>query len=283
MNAYLADAHTHLFPAGYRGSNGALTVTGKPEIEAYEAYRARYDIRAALVIGYEADGIDPDNNRYVRSLASSRPWMHTLGYVVADAADLPVIDALLSTGHMGIAVYVPDTEHAIRVAAWPAAVWTALDRAHAVVSFNARPEAIAILGPRLRTLGPNIRFVFSHLGLPGRYAEPPSRAEAETRIRGLLDIADLQNVLVKVSGLYAVSDPPRAWPHEAAQPFVAALLDRFGPDRCLWGSDFSPALEFVSFADTIDVSWLQGVGSDGLEKVMGGNLVRMLSRAEGAQ
>jgi predicted TIM-barrel fold metal-dependent hydrolase len=78
------------------------------------------------------------------------------------------------------------------------------------------------------------------------------------------------------SGLYAVSDPPDAHPHEAAGPFVHLLLDRFGPARCLWGSDFSPAPEFVSFAETAAIPWLDRLDREEREQVMGGSLLELL-------
>jgi len=280
MAPLLADAHLHLFRDGYRGSHGARTVPDGTEIAAYENYRARFEIRAGLVIGYEADGIDPGNNAYIRGLASTRPWLHTLAYVDPATASTEGVIALLAAGHVGIAVYAPGPDEAAAIVAWPAALWAALDSARAIVSFNARPEAIAVLGPFLRTAGANTRFVFSHLGLPGRHATAPSKTEAAARIRRLLDISDMKNVFVKISGMYAVSDPPSAWPHEAAGPFISVLLDRFGPGRCLWGSDFSPALEFVSFSDTIAVAWLHTLKPEARENVMGGNLLRLLDRSE---
>ena len=71
------------------------------------------------------------------------------------------------------------------------------------------------------------------------------------RLALLLALADHQNVMVKISGLYAISDPSHGYPHEAARPFIDLVLERFGPSRCLWGSDFSPALEHVSFPQTV--------------------------------
>ena len=65
-------------------------------------------------------------------------------------------------------------------------------------------------------------------------------------------LAQRDHVAVKFSGLYGVSDPAHDFPHAAAQPFVDVLLDAFGPARLLWGSDFSPALDFVSFAQAAD-------------------------------
>ena len=81
---------------------------------------------------------------------------------------------------------------------------------------------------------------------------------------------------MKFSGLYGVSDPAHDFPHAAAQPFVDLLLDAFGPARLFWGSDFSPALDYVSFAQTADVRPLAGCSPDEVAEVMGGNLLRLL-------
>jgi predicted TIM-barrel fold metal-dependent hydrolase len=114
--------------------------------------------------------------------------------------------------------------------------------------------------------------------MPGRYAAPPAVADAAERLAPLLALARLPHVLVKVSGLYAISDPAHEYPHAAAAPFVDLVLDHFGPSRCLWGSDFSPALDFVSFAQTASNRWLDRLREDERTAVMGGNLLRLLGR-----
>jgi len=41
-------------------------------------------------VGYEGEGIDPDNNAYLRSLAAQRPWMSTVAHLpVAPAPTRP--------------------------------------------------------------------------------------------------------------------------------------------------------------------------------------------------
>jgi L-fuconolactonase len=102
-------------------------------------------------------------------------------------------------------------------------------------------------------------------------------ASARARIGPLLNLARLTHVAVKVSGLYDVSDPPHNFPHEAARPFVAALLESFGPGRMVWGSDFPVALDFVSFVQTIDIRELQECSRVEREAVMGGNLLALLA------
>jgi predicted TIM-barrel fold metal-dependent hydrolase len=248
-------------------------------VEVYERLRAVHGIAAALVVGYEGEGIDLGNNAYVRELAATRPWMATVGYVdVATSPGEGEASALLAAGHAGIALYAPDAATAEAVAALPAGFWQGLERGAAIISLNAPPEAIAGFRGVVER-APRCRFVFSHLGLPGAYRNAPAREDAEARIAPLLALAALPNVFVKISGLYAISDPMHAWPHEAAAPFIDLAVERFGPGRCLWASDFAPALDFVSFAQTVDNPLLDGLSAAEREAVMGGNLLRLLGRS----
>ncbi|MBX3582768.1 MAG: amidohydrolase family protein [Rhizobiaceae bacterium] len=246
----IVDSHLHLFRRGY----GHFGTTSSPlgdlsDIEAYERLREKHGVVAGLVVCYEADGIDPSNNAYVRELAASRPWIHSVAYLSPSSAPgKEIVASLLAAGHSGIALYLPDEASANALYEWPSESWSMLSDANAVVSLNARPEATRHLGKLVRQAG-NSQFLFSHLGLPGRHQTVPTREEAAQRISSLLDLAALPNVGVKLSGLYAVDPSP---PHLAAWPFIELLIERFGAENLHWGSDFSPSLEFVTFDETLE-------------------------------
>ena len=87
-------------------------------------------------------------------------------------------------------------------------------------------------------------------------AAAPPRDGRDTS-QPLLALAARSNVHVKFSGLYAVSVPDHDFPHDAAKPFVDVALEAFGPSRLLWGSDFPPALDFVSFPQAADARLLR--------------------------
>ena len=80
----LADAHIHFFRNGYRRP-GLPSMLGDAETAVYDALRQLHGLTLALAIGYQADGIDPDNNAYIRGLAATRPWLRTLAYLPADS------------------------------------------------------------------------------------------------------------------------------------------------------------------------------------------------------
>ena len=272
----LADAHLHLFRHGFPGVYGRALLGS--EIDVYEAFRQKHGIAAGLIVGYQGDGIDPENNAYIRELAATRPWMATLAYVEPGAMPTPAaVEALIAAGHVGLAIYVLTDAAAEALSEWDAATWRTLDAHGAIVSFNIGLPQIGILAA-IAEAAPRCRLIASHMGLPGIHKDTPTLDAARAELAPLLSLAEHPNVLVKLSGFYAVSDPSHAWPHSAAAPLVAVLVDGFGTGRCLWASDFSPALDHVSFVQTITVPGLDAYDEATRTAVMGGNLMRILGR-----
>lgn len=148
-----------------------------------------------------------------------------------------------------------------------------------MVSLNVASQAIPVVSS-LAGRYSGCSFAISHLGDPGSFREAPTVADAEQQIRHLLSLSARDNTYVKISGLYAVSDPPHGYPHPQATPFVRLLLDAFGPDRSMWGSDFSPCLDFVSFEQVMNPVQLTGLSEHDYARVMGGNLMDLLGRGE---
>lgn len=275
----LADSHMHLFRTGYAGVYGRSPAGTGDEVDVYETYRRVHDIAAALVIGYEADEIDPANNSYLRRLAESRPWMATVAFVAAGPPPAPDhLERLLAAGHRGISLYLDDTAAAESVAGWAPGTWARLDGSGAIVSLNVAAGAVPALAALVSRYH-GCSFLVSHLGEPGCFRDVPGVAEAREQIRPLLGLSAYDNAYVKISGLYAVSDPPYDYPHLQATPFVRLLLDAFGPHRCLWGSDFSPCLDHVSFEQAVQLRQLAGLPEHDSARVMGGNLMNLLGHA----
>jgi L-fuconolactonase len=100
-------------------------------------------------------------------------------------------------------------------------------------------DAIARLGQR----HPALRIVVDHFGSPdqGRLADPDY-------LQSLERLARTPNVLVKLSGFYALSSEP--YPHRDFAPLTARAVDLFGPGRLMWGSDFP----FVAYANPYSAS-----------------------------
>jgi len=79
---------------------------------------------------------------------------------------------------------------------------------------------------------PDTRLVLDHCGVPDIAGGglDPWRDE-------IGKLAELPNVTCKLSGLLAYCAPGQAT-YEAIEPYVAHVLDCFGPDRMVWGSDW---------------------------------------------
>jgi L-fuconolactonase len=276
----LADSHMHLFRNGYAGRYGRSPAGGGDEVDVYEAFRHEHNIAAALVVGYEDEGIDPSNNAYLRSLAETRNWMVTVAFVAAGRPPEPGhVEQLLAAGHRGISLYLADAATAAAVVGWEARAWASLAERRSTVSLNVAPQAT----PAVATLAARYEgcsFAVSHLGDPGSFRSAPDKAAAAERIGPLLGLATRDNVYVKISGLYAISDPPHDYPHAQATPFVQLVLDAFGPDRCMWGSDFSPCLDHVSFEQVTSPPQLAELTETERARVMGGTLLDLLGRLD---
>lgn len=88
------------------------------------------------------------------------------------------------------------------------------------------------LGIDLATRCPEVTFIVDHCGVPdvkGGVVDP-----WRDHIR---ELAQLPNVNCKISGLVAYADPEN-WTIEDLRPWVAHVLDQFGWDRVVWGSDW---------------------------------------------
>lgn len=276
-----ADAHLHLFADGYPGRYGRSPAGGQ-EIAIYQDIRRAHGIGRALVVGYEGDPRFTGNNHYLASLAARHDWIAPVAYLPTGGpesgqAGTAAPDHWLRCGFVGFAAYLPDPAAADWFAGWLSHHAGILNRSAVVLSLNAVPAAAARLGPAL-TVADGCTVLFSHLGLPGRQPAVPDPAAAAAVLAPLGELARLPHVGVKVSGLYAVSDPAHDHPHPAARPFVERLLDWYGPQRMYWGSDFPPSLDFVSFAQTLDPIGLAGLSTDEYSDVVGRNLLRALDR-----
>lgn len=257
-----ADAHIHLFESGYRGRDGS-SPAGGCEIATYAHFREIYGIDTALVVGYEGEPVYRHNNNYIARLSRRHDWIVPLAYVERPSGD--DLTTLWRQGFAGISVYLPDRTTARRVLSWSRETLDALNRHRAIISLNATPAATAQIGQVIKQL-PDTRVLFSHLGLPGHFPRPPSPARARHVLGPLLGLADTSNIGVKVSGRYAIGTD------EASSVFVDVLADTFGSDRLYWGSDFSPVLDHVSFADATAIPLRAALQP----AVAGDNLLRLL-------
>ena len=124
-----------------------------------------------------------------------------------------------------------------------------------------------------------LRLLVAHLGLPARTSAPLSAHAARQKLAAVRALAAYPSTLVKLSGFYALTEPGYGYPHRAAWPYVQALLQDFGPHRLLWGSDFPPCMDTVSFPQTLGVlDEMPFLSQNDRQGIEGGNLLAILQQ-----
>jgi L-fuconolactonase len=132
----------------------------------------------------------------------------------------------------------------------------------------ARP---AQLPPALRALErvPELVAVVDHLGKPDYSCDPGGWAAT---IRAF---AARPNTYCKLSGL--ISEVGRGWSRDCFRAHADVVLQAFGPDRVLFGSDWPVCLTAGSHAQVVELAdWLlEGLERAERQAVFGGNAARM--------
>ena len=117
----------------------------------------------------------------------------------------------------------------------------------------------------------DMRFVIDHI------AKPPIASGATSDwAAGLKPLAAYPNVFIKLSGLVTEADWKR-WTVRDITPYVQRVLEWFGPERCVFGSDWPVCLVAASYARVIDVCG-QAIGDlppAERERIFGSNAVQL--------
>jgi L-fuconolactonase len=95
---------------------------------------------------------------------------------------------------------------------------------------------------------PELTFVLDHLSKPPIAAG--EREPWETRIRAL---AARDNVVCKLSGMVTEADWTQ-WTVDDLRPYADVVLDAFGPDRVMFGSDWPVCTLAASYAQVLDAA-----------------------------
>ena len=103
---------------------------------------------------------------------------------------------------------------------------------------------------------------------------PPAAAEPWAELPQVLALAEHDNVRIKISGACTLSHEP--FPYNDIWDPVLRIIDRFGLDRCMWGTDWTRATELLTFSQGVDAFRATNRLSDSDRSVlMGGTLERV--------
>ncbi len=107
-----------------------------------------------------------------------------------------------------------------------------LDEAHALISRN--PDTLVII---------------DHLGLP--QTQITDYAEVWTDLPKVLALAKLPNVRIKLSGAGTMS--PLPYPFDDLWDPMLRIIDAYGVERCMWGTDWTRAVKSLTYEQGVDL------------------------------
>jgi predicted TIM-barrel fold metal-dependent hydrolase len=225
----LIDCHVHVFdPSRFPYAPDAYYLPTGPETGTVEQLRATLDVhgvRHALLVGPNS-GYGEDNRCLLDAVSGSGGRFRGVA-VVPNRATTSELSALRDGGVLGVTLNTA----LLGVDHYAAAggLLSSLAGLDMVADVQVVGDQLPVLVPLLVHSG--VRILVDHCGRP----DPVDGLDAPG-FRELLGLGRGGRAVVKLSGLVKFSRRPP--PHEDTWPFVRALVDAFGPDRCVWASDW---------------------------------------------
>ncbi|MEM8853145.1 MAG: amidohydrolase family protein [Pseudomonadota bacterium] len=235
-HVHIIDPARHPFAKG-QGYHPAPHETGTAE--ALAATLSRHGIAGALLVA--ASGYGTDN----RSITASTGPLCPRAVVSVDASITDdALRALVAAGAVGVRLNAVNSgEEGVRAAS---PLLPRLAAHGLLVELQCPAGAIARLAPPILEHG--LTLVVDHMGYPD-----VRQGVGAAAFKDVLALAKHPAVAVKLSGAFRLSNT--APPHEDVRPFAQRIVDAFGPDRLVWGSDWPfigvPAHRRPTYADTL--------------------------------
>jgi len=186
---------------------------------------ATYGTRHALLVGPNS-GYGLDNACMLDTIERGDGRFKGIA-VVGNDASLDDLRALHRRGVVGVAWNV--TYYGVEYYRDAAPLLDKLAALDMFVDIQVEHEQLVAMMPLLGRAG--ARVLVDHCGRP-----TIEQGLDQPGFRALLELGGTGRAFVKLSGLVKFSRIPS--PHRDAWPFVTALVDAFGIERCLWASDW---------------------------------------------
>jgi predicted TIM-barrel fold metal-dependent hydrolase len=121
---------------------------------------------------------------------------------------------------------------------------------------------------------PELQLIIDHFGL----TQPPFMAadpEPFQRLPQLLALAKHPNVSVKFSGAPTLSH--ERYPYSDLWPHLHQVVEAFGPERLMWGSDVTRVKVHHNYAESVNyIRYTDELSESDKELILGGTLRRIL-------
>ena len=120
---------------------------------------------------------------------------------------------------------------------------------------------------------PDVRIVLDHLGLRQPF-EPPPPDDPFGDLPKVVALAEYDNVAIKITGACTLSH--ESFPFRDIWEPLKRIFDAFGMERCLWGTDWTRAVNLVTYAEGVDAFRVtEALSASDRAALMGGNVARI--------
>ena len=263
----VVDCHVHVFdPQRFPYRSDTFYAPAGQELGTPARLRTVLDahgVEHALLVGPNS-GYGDDNRCLLDALATGDGRYRGMAVVdnattraeLADLRAAGVVGVTLNAALLGVEYYA-DADRLL-------ADLAALDM---IADVQVVDDQLAALAPLLERAG--VRVVIDHCGRP----DPGAGLDAPG-FRELLRWGRRGRAVVKLSGCVKVSREP--YPHRDLLPYIRALVGEFGPDRCVWGSDwpFLRMPERVDYGPLLSLLAEQVPDDDERRRILWGTPVR---------
>ena len=277
----IIDAQLHAYERDHPGRPWHAVLTGPPEATGEQTV-AVLDAAgvdgAILVSAFTMYRYDPSyavevRNRYLDRFALVRP---------VDPADPAVADVIAewkrTPGAVGVRMLLVRSGLATD-AADPGLNRVLKEAARLSLPVNLHIAGRLDQGIELIRRNPDTQIIVDHLGLVQPHV-PPKPSEPWAELPKVLTLAKLPHVAMKITGACTLS--LEEFPYNDIWDPVCRMVDAFGIDRCLWGTDWTRAVKFLTYAQGVDAFRVTNRVSDSDKaKLMGGTAARLYGWAPG--
>jgi predicted TIM-barrel fold metal-dependent hydrolase len=235
-----ADCHGHVFCRSRFPY--ALDATYEPHpsqagtVARFLAVLEAHGLSHGLLVGPEPHGTD--NRCLLESLAAGNERLKGIALVQPDVAERE-LTALADRGVVGIRFNL--STFGMSQFGHPAAarLLARLREMGWFLQIHCAKDELVDAAPILRRAA--VRIMIDHFGRPN-----VARGLDQPGFRTLLELGRSGNAVVKLSGAFRSSR--EGWPYRDVDPFIAAAIEAFTLERCVWGSDWP----FVRTDERID-------------------------------
>ena len=96
---------------------------------------------------------------------------------------------------------------------------------------------------------PDTQLVIDHVGLVQPH-EPPAPPDTFADLANVISLAAFDNVAIKISGACTLSHEP--FPYTDIWEPLCKVFEAFGFDRCMWGTDWTRAVELLTYEQGVE-------------------------------